>query len=472
MMEIVKWLNDTIIWGIPMLVLMLGTGLYLTFKTRAVIFTRFGTVMANTLKTIFRKPKEIEVGTITPFQAVCTALAGTVGTGNIVGVAVAISVGGPGAIFWMWTSAVLGMVTKYAETTLALAYREKNAKGEYVGGPMYYISKGLGFPKLAYLFCLLTAFSSIGGGNIVQANAVAGSLEDAVSIPALASGLLLAFFVALVVVGGIKRIASVAEKLIPFMSLIYTGAAIFILIVQRNQIPSALVTIFTDAFTGTAAVGGFTGASLMYAARIGVARGVFTNEAGLGSAPIAHSTANTDHPARQGCWGAFEVFFDTIIMCTITALVIIISGTWKDASIDGTEMSNRAFSAIIPGGEYIISIGIVLFAFATIIAWYYYSEKAIEYIAGQKAILVYRIFFIGSIVYGAVATLDVVWEISDLFNGLMAIPNLIALIGLVGPIVALTNDFFADPGTIRPKGQSYASLIQIKTHYLSGKNEK
>ena len=461
-MEIVKWLNDTIIWGIPMLVLMLGTGVYLTFKTRAVIFTRFGTVMANTLKTVFRKPKEIEAGTITPFQAVCTALAGTVGTGNIVGVAVAISVGGPGAIFWMWTSAVLGMVTKYAETTLALAYREKNAKGEYVGGPMYYISKGLGFPKLAYLFCLLTAFSSIGGGNIVQANAVAGSLKDAVSIPALASGLLLAFFVALVVVGGIKRIASVAEKLVPIMALIYTGAAIFILIVQRSQIPSALATIFTDAFTGTAAIGGFTGASLMYAARIGVARGVFTNEAGLGSAPIAHSTANTDHPARQGCWGAFEVFFDTIIMCTITALVIIISGTWKDASIDGTEMSNRAFSAVIPGGEYIISIGIVLFAFATIIAWYYYSEKAIEYIAGEKAILVYRIFFIGSIVYGAVATLDVVWEISDLFNGLMAIPNLIALIGLVGPIVSLTNDFFADPETIRPKDHSYADLIRIK----------
>lgn len=465
MMEIVKWLNDTIIWGIPMLVLMLGTGLYLTVKTRAVIFTHFGTVMANTLKTVFRKPKEIEAGTLTPFQAVCTALAGTVGTGNIVGVAVAISVGGPGAIFWMWTSAVLGMVTKYAETTLALAYREKNAKGEYVGGPMYYISKGLGLPKLAYLFCLLTAFSSIGGGNIVQANAVAGSLQDALSIPALATGLLLALFVALVVVGGIKRIASVAEKLIPFMSVIYTGAAIFILIVQRSQIPPALATIFTDAFTGTAAVGGFTGASLMYAARIGVARGVFTNEAGLGSAPIAHSTANTDHPARQGCWGAFEVFFDTIIMCTITALVIIISGTWKDASIDGTEMSNRAFSAVIPGGEYIISIGIVLFAFATIIAWYYYSEKAIEYIAGQKAILVYRIFFIASIVYGAVATLDVVWEISDLFNGLMAIPNLIALIGLAGPVVALTNDFFADPETIRPKDQSYASLIRTKKHF-------
>lgn len=472
MMEIVKWLNDTIIWGIPMLVLMLGTGLYLTIKTKAVIFLRFGTVMANTLATVLRKPKETEAGTITPFQAVCTALAGTVGTGNIVGVAVAINVGGPGAIFWMWISAVLGMVTKYAETTLALAYREKNAKGNYVGGPMYYISKGLGWPKLAYLFCLLTAFSSIGGGNIVQANAVAGSLKDAVSIPALASGLLLALFVALVVVGGIKRIASVAEKVIPFMSLIYTGAAIFILIVQRGQIPSALAAIFTDAFTGTAAVGGFTGASLLYAARIGVARGVFTNEAGLGSAPIAHSTANTDHPARQGCWGAFEVFFDTIIMCTITALVIIISGTWKDASIDGTEMSNRAFSAVIPGGEYIISIGIILFAFATIIAWYYYSEKAIEYITGQKAIFVYRIFFIGSLVYGAVATVDDVWEISDLFNGLMAIPNLIALIGLVGPIVALTNDFFADPGKIRPKDQSYTAFLQIKTQNFSGKNGK
>jgi len=434
-METVKWLNDTIIWGIPMLVLMLGTGLYLTFKTRAVIFIRFGTVMANALKTIFRKPEETEAGTITPFQAVCTALAGTVGTGNIVGVAVAISVGGPGAIFWMWTSAILGMVTKYAETTLALAYREKNAQGNYVGGPMYYISKGLGFPKLAYLFCVFTAFTSIGGGNIVQANAVAGSLRDALSFPAWASGLLLALFVALVVVGGIKRIASVAEKLVPFMSLIYTGAAIFILIIQWRQIPSALAMIVAGAFTGTAAVGGFAGASLLYAARIGVARGVFTNEAGLGSAPIAHSSADTDHPARQGCWGAFEVFFDTIIMCTITALVIIISGTWKDASIDGTEMSNRAFSAAIPGGEYI---------------------------AGQKTILVYRIFFIGSLVYGAVAAVNDVWEISDLSNGLMAIPNLIALIGLAGPVVALTDDFFSDPKTIRPKDHSYASLIRIK----------
>ncbi|CZR10505.1 amino acid carrier protein [Trichococcus ilyis] len=297
---------------------------------------------------------------------------------------------------------------------------------------------------------------------ITSAKAVAGSLRDALSFPAWASGLLLALFVALVVVGGIKRIASVAEKLVPFMSLIYTGAAIFILIIQWRQIPSALAMIVAGAFTGTAAVGGFAGASLLYAARIGVARGVFTNEAGLGSAPIAHSSADTDHPARQGCWGAFEVFFDTIIMCTITALVIIISGTWKDASIDGTEMSNRAFSAAIPGGEYIIAICIVLFAFATTIAWYYYSEKAIEYIAGQKTILVYRIFFIGSLVYGAVAAVNDVWEISDLSNGLMAIPNLIALIGLAGPVVALTDDFFSDPKTIRPKDHSYASLIRIK----------
>jgi len=270
---------------------------------------------------------------------------------------------------------------------------------------------------------------------ITSAKAVAGSLRDALSFPAWASGLLLALFVALVVVGGIKRIASVAEKLVPFMSLIYTGAAIFILIIQWRQIPSALAMIVAGAFTGTAAVGGFAGASLLYAARIGVARGVFTNEAGLGSAPIAHSSADTDHPARQGCWGAFEVFFDTIIMCTITALVIIISGTWKDASIDGTEMSNRAFSAAIPGGEYI---------------------------AGQKTILVYRIFFIGSLVYGAVAAVNDVWEISDLSNGLMAIPNLIALIGLAGPVVALTDDFFSDPKTIRPKDHSYASLIRIK----------
>lgn len=462
MINVVVWLNDNIVWGIPMLVLMLGTGLFLTIRTRGIIFTRFGTVMGNTLKTIFKKQTNTEEGTITPFQAVCTALAATVGTGNIVGIAVAISVGGPGAIFWMWFSAVLGMVTKYCEVTLAVAYREKNAQGEYVGGPMYYISKGLGWTKMAVIFCILAVLASFGVGNMVQANAVSGGLKSALNVPTYVTGFILALLVGLVIIGGIKRISSVAEKLVPFMAVMYIVAAIIVLIININKIPAALLMIVSDAFTGTAAVGGFIGSTMLYAARIGVSRGVFTNEAGLGSAPIAHASANTDHPSRQGCWGSFEVFFDTIIMCTITALVILTSGLWTDKSMDGAQMSLTAFGNAIVGGQYIVSIGIVLFAFATIIAWYYYAEKALEYIAGRKAITIYRIVFVILVFLGSVATIDMVWELADFFNGLMAIPNLLALIALSSCIGKLTNDFFKNPKMIRPKNTSFNSFLIFK----------
>ena len=462
MLDVIKWLNTNIVWGIPMLILMLGTGIFLAVRTKGVIFMRFGTVMANTLKTIFKKKETEEHGTITPFQAVCTALAATVGTGNIVGIAIAISVGGPGAIFWMWICAVLGMVTKFCETTLAVAYREKNEKGHYVGGPMYYISKALGWKKTAVVFCLFAVLASFGVGNMVQANAVSGSLDNMFHIPTYVTGIVLAMLVGMVIIGGIRRISSVAEFLVPFMAGMYIIAAAIVLIVNATKIPAALAMIVTDAFTGTSVIGGFAGTTMLYAARIGVARGVFTNEAGLGSAPIAHASADTDHPARQGCWGAFEVFFDTIVMCTVTALVVITSGLWHEEGLNGNAISLAAFQNAIPGGGHIVSIGIALFAFATIIAWYYYAEKALEYIAGFKAVRFYRIFFVIFVFVGCVVEIDIVWELADLFNGLMAIPNLIALIALSTPIVKLTQNFFNDPKTIRPRNTSFDSLLYSK----------
>jgi len=461
-MDFVIWLNNNIVWGIPMLVLMLGTGIFLLIRIKGVIFTRFGTVMTNTLKTIFEKQWNTQPGTITPFQAVCTALAATVGTGNIVGIAVAISVGGPGAIFWMWVAAILGMVTKYCETTLAVAYREKNNNGDFVGGPMYYISKGLVWKKTAYIFCIFAVFASFGVGNMVQANSLSGGLKAALDIPTYITGTILAITVALVIIGGIKRISLIAEKLVPFMAVMYILSAIIVLLINIERIPAAFEMILSAAFTSSAAVGGFAGSTMLYAARIGVSRGVFTNEAGLGSAPIAHASANTDHPCRQGCWGAFEVFFDTIVMCTITALVILTSGLWTAGNMDGAQMSLAAFEKAFHGGQYIVSLGLVLFAFATIIAWYYYAEKAIEYIAGQKAIIVYRMVYVILVFVGCTATIEIVWELADFFNGLMAIPNLIALIALSSSIVKLTNDFFSFPEKIRPKGTSYSSFLKLK----------
>ncbi len=461
-MSIITWLNNNIIWDMPMLILMIGTGTYLTFITNGVIFTRFGTVMKYTLRTIFKRYDHQEKGTITPFQAVSTALAATVGTGNIVGVAVAIQVGGPGAIFWMWVSALIGMVTKYAEVTLAVAYRHRNNKNEIVGGPMYYITKGMGSKTLAYLFCIFGFLASYGIGNMVQANSLAGGLESVFSIPTWVTGIVLAILVGLVIIGGISRIASVAEILVPLMAVLYMSGAVVALIVNASNIPAAFMSIIRDAFTGTAAVGGFAGATSMYATRIGIARGVFTNEAGLGSAPIAHAAAHTDHPARQGLWGAFEVFFDTLIMCTVTALVILSSGLWTDPNLDGNIISSLAFENAFKGGRYIVSIGLVLFAFATIIAWYYYAEKCVEFLFGTKGIIPFRISFTGVVFVGCISKLELVWELADLLNGMMAIPNLIALIALSGVVRKLTKDFFNDPDRKRLKNENFSKYIIIK----------
>ncbi len=466
-MDFIISLNNNVIWGIPMVVLMIGTGIFLTVITKGVVFRRFGTVMRYTLCTLFKKQDKnnLKEGAITPFQAVCTALAATVGTGNIVGVALAIATGGPGAIFWLWLSALVGMVLKYCEVTLSVAYRTTNQKGEIVGGPMYYITKGIGQKWLAVLFAVFGFMASFGIGASVQANSLATGVHSSFQVPTWIIGLVVALLAALVFIGGIKRIANVTEILVPFMAIFYIVGAIVVLIINATEIPAAFATIFKDAFTGTAATGGFLGASVMYACRIGMARGVFTHEAGMGSAPIAHASADTDHPARQGLWGAFEVFFDSIVMCTVTALVILTSGLWcSDPMMNEGAMSSAAFQQAFYGGEYIVTIGLTLFAFATIIAWYYYGEKCVEYLFKSKriAIRLYQVAYVIMVYVGCVASLDTVWEFADLFNGLMAVPNLIALIALAPVIKQLSSDLFKNPHYIRPKGTDFSGMLKKK----------
>lgn len=470
-MDLIGKLNDNVIWGIPMVVLMIGTGIFLTILTKGVVFTKFNVVMRYTTKTLFQKRNkdQIEAGAISPFQAVCTALAATVGTGNIVGVALAIATGGPGAIFWLWISALVGMVIKYCEVTLSQAYRTVNQKGEIVGGPMYYITKGMGKKWLAILFAIFGSLASLGIGASVQANALSGGVTATFGVKPWIIGIVVAMLGALIFIGGIKRIASVTELLVPFMSILYIVGAIVVLVVNVKEIPAAFGMIFKNTFTGTAAFGGFLGASVMYACRIGMARGVFTHEAGMGSAPIAHAAASSDHPARQGLWGAFEVFFDSVVMCTVTALVILTSGLWSDANYvgDTRAMSSTAFENAFTGGQYIVTIGLCLFAFATIIAWYYYGEKCIEFLfKGNRIVkLIYQIIYTLMIFWGCVASLDAVWEFADLFNGLMAIPNLIALIVLAPVIKKLSDNFFKNPDQKRPKDTDYSDLIIDKTKH-------
>lgn len=462
--NLVSKLNDSIIWGLPMIILMIGTGLYLLILTRGVVLTRFNVVLRCTLRTLLQRKgsQQREDGAITPFQAVCTALAGTVGTGNIVGVALAIATGGPGAVFWLWVSALVGMSIKYCEVILSQVYRTTNDQGEIVGGPMYYISRGLNLKWLAFLFALFGSLAALGIGASVQANALAGSIVAAFSLPAWGVGLAAAGLGALIFVGGVRRIANAAELMVPFTSILYIVGALAALIINLRQIPGAFATILHHAFTGRAAGGGFVGAAVMHACRVGMARGVFTHEAGMGSAPIAHASAACDHPARQGLWGAFEVFFDAIVMCTITALVILTSGLWTDAALanDARTMSSLAFENAFTGGGYIVTVGLCLFAFATIVAWYYYGEKCIGYLSNNNRLvkLIYRILYTLMIFWGCVSSLDVVWAFADLFNGLMAVPNLIALIALSPVIRRFSDDFFRNPDAIRPAGTDYSQL--------------
>ncbi|CAM3772250.1 alanine/glycine:cation symporter family protein [Alkalicoccus chagannorensis] len=434
LMNIIGAISD-VVWGIPTLVLILGTGLYLTVRLG---FLQFRSLFYG-LKLAFspsRQDKKSE-GDISHFEALTTALAATIGTGNIAGVATAVVLGGPGAVFWMWISALFGMATKYAEAILAVKYREKNSKGQFSGGPMYYIEKGLGLKWLAVLFAFFGAFAAFGIGNMVQSNSVSLALDEAFDVPLWITGLILTFAAGLVIIGGIRAIGRVTAFIVPFMALFYVAAGILIMILNWELVPGAVAFIFTDAFTGQAVAGGAVGAVI----RWGVARGVFSNEAGLGSAPIAAAAARTDYPGRQALVSMTQVFIDTIIVCSITGIVIVMGDMYIGGE-DGSALTSATFEFFLSGfGGMIVSIGIVFFAFSTILGWSYYGEKCFGYIFSEKAIPFYRVAFVAAIFVGAVVELDLVWGIADVMNGLMAIPNLIGLLGLTGVVVAETNRF-------------------------------
>jgi AGCS family alanine or glycine:cation symporter len=426
-------------WGPPMLILLVGTGFWLTFSLRGLQFTKLGHALYLAL--IKRKEDTDEPGDITHFQALMTALSATVGTGNIAGVATAIAIGGPGALFWMWITGLVGMATKYAEAILAVKYRVVDENGEMSGGPMYYISKGLNMPWLGTVFAVFAATAAFGIGNMVQSNSVADAVEATFSIPTWVTGVTLMVCTSAVILGGIKSIGKVTSVLVPIMIAFYMLGAGYIILTHISEVPAALIFIVKQAFNPTAAVGGFAGATIMLAIRMGVARGVFSNESGLGSAPIAAAAAQTKSPASQALVSMTQTFIDTLVVCTMTGLVLILTGAWSNGQT-GAELTTTAFKIGMPGGAYIVTIGIILFAYSTMLGWCYYGEKSIEFLFGVKSILPYRIMFICFIGIGAVAKLSLVWNISDTLNGLMALPNLIGLIMLTPVIVSETKKYF------------------------------
>lgn len=450
-LEINDVVND-LVWGWPLLVLIIGTGLFLTIRADFVSFTKFGYAMKQTFFKMFAK-EQVGEGEVTAFQAVSTALAAAVGTGNIAGVGTAIAIGGPGAVFWMWLAAVVGMATKYAEVVLSIEYREKTEDGRFIGGPMYYLDKGANQKWLAVLFAVFGATATFGIGNMVQSNSVADSLQTTFNIDPLITGIVLAIAVATVTIGGIKKIGKVTSVLVPFMAAVYILGGLLIIALNITQVPAAFGIIFRDAFTGSAAAGGFVGATMTMAIRFGIARGVFTNEAGLGSAPIAHAAATTDHPVRQGLWGIFEVFADTLVLCTITALVIVMTGAW-DTGFDGAALTTVAFDEGMPFGGFIVTFGLVFFAFSTLLGWSYYGERCIEFLFGSKTIVLYRLIFIPLIVVGATGGLRAIWALADTLNGLMAIPNLVGLLLLSPVVVKLTKNYFGKEGIYQREEKS------------------
>jgi AGCS family alanine or glycine:cation symporter len=431
-----------LVWGTPMMVLLIGAGIVLTFATRGVQFVRLGFAFREVVGKLFQ-PGSGE-GTVTPFQALATALASTVGVGNIAGVSTAIFLGGPGSLFWLLVSGIVGMATKYSEIAVALNYREKDDRGIVRGGAMYVLSKGLGLGWLGTIFALLTASAAFGIGNMVQANSVAEAARTGFGVPPWASGLALCAVTALVVVGGIKRIAEVTQFLVPFMCAIYFAGAMWILIVYIGQVPHVVGLVLSSAFEGQAAAGGFAGATVAAAVRYGIARGMFSNEAGLGSAPIVHSSAVTDHPSRQALYGIFEVFVDTIVVCLLTGFVVLATGAWQSGET-GAAMAAQAFEIGLPGGwgGTIVSVGLILFAFSSVIGWAYYGETGATYLFGTGASTPYRLAWIGFVYLGATGSLHVIWDLADTLNGLMAIPNLIAVLGSLHVVTRLTREFFS-----------------------------
>ncbi len=433
---------NSFVWGPIMLVAFVGTGVYITIRTNVFQVRKFGFAMRNTIGVVVRgRGRRSDDKNISPFQAVSTALASTVGTGNIVGVATAITMGGPGAVFWMWVSAFFGMMTKFAEIVLALKYREINAAGQYAGGPMYYIKNGLKQPWLAYTFAVFATLATFGIGNMTQANSVASAFERSFGTSPALIGAILVVLTAVVILGGIKSIARVTEKLVPFMAVFYVLLSLVLIIIHIDQVLPSLSLIVRAAFNPESAVGGAAGYTIAMAIRMGIARGVFSNEAGLGSAPIAHAASTTKEPVEQGLWGIFEVFVDTIIICTMTAMVIMTTGVWRGDET-GAALTIAAFNHGLPGtfGGIGLTIGLSLFAYSTLLGWSYYGEKSLEFIfrntgGTSNAILVYRVAFVAAVFIGAIGGLHAVWDIADTLNGLMAIPNLLAVLLLSGVVI-------------------------------------
>jgi len=430
------------IWGPPLLLLLSGTGLYLTFLLKGVQFRYLG----YAIKLVFSKPKSTAEGDISQFEALMTSLAGAIGTGTIVGVATAITVGGLGSMFWMWITAFLGMATKYAESLMAVKYRIMDARGEMMGGPMQYIERGLGWKWMAVLFAIFGAIAAIGTGNLVQVNAIAEAIESVWMVDPWLTGVILAVLTGSVILGGVKSIGHVAGVLVPLMATFYLVAGMIILCLNLDKLPEAFALIIESAFTGQAAAGGFLGASVMMSIQMGVSRSIFSNEAGMGISSMAAAAARTDCPGRQAMITMTGALMSTVIVCSVTGLVLAVTNvlgqtTASGKVLSGATMAIQAFSSVLSGGAYIVSIGLILFAFSTVIAWGYYGEKCFEYLFGERSVILYRGLYTLLVIPGAALKMEVVWHFADIMNGLMVIPNLIALIALSGVIAAETRQF-------------------------------
>ena len=461
-MAMIESINNAIngvVWGIPMMILILGTGIYVGIRNGFPQFTHFGHAMKNTLGKAFTK-QEAKEGSVTPFQAMCTALAASIGTGNIAGVSGAIAIGGPGAVFWMWISALLGMCTKYCEVTLAIRYRERNTAGDWVGGPMYYIKNGLGknWKWLSMIFAVLAGLACLGIGCMTQINTIASTINSAINsikpttdsqqtIIALVVGILVAVVVAFVLLGGISRIGEVCASIVPVMAIVYILMCLIVIVTHLGAIPAMFAAIFKGAFNPASIAGGLAGATIKTAITKGVGRGIFSNEAGLGSAPMAHAAADVDHPTAQGLYGIFEVFMDTIVVCTMTALVVLLGNGVQGIEYGndiGAQLTINGFNSVLPGSfaSIVVAICLFMFAFSTILSWGLYGQRCWEFIGGPKLAKVFLVVFCLFVVIGSSVSLSLAWAVADTLNGLMAIPNLIAILALSPEVIRLTKDYF------------------------------
>ncbi len=457
-MGLIKSINDavsSVVWGFPMLMLIIGTGIYFSCRLGFFQLTRFGYVLKSTIFSVFKNKgtiKSKDKKAISQFQAMSTALAATIGTGNIAGVATALSVGGPGAVFWMWVSAFFGMMTSFSENVLGVYFRKKNKDGEWAGGAMYYISEGFRGRKLAgklgkplsVLFAVFCIFASFGIGNMSQVNAIAVSLENSFGIKPAFVGIAMALIIGFILLGGVKRIGSVAEKIVPFMAIIYILLTLSVVVINIDKIPAVFSSVFKGAFGISAVGGGIGGVLVKNAVTMGFKRGVFSNEAGLGSGVIVNSVSDVDEPVQQGMWGIFEVFFDTIVVCTLTAFTVLSTGVLETSTAEGSALVSEAFAGVFGSmAGMILSVSITLFAFTTILGWSFYGTKCTEYLFGKKSTVVYKLIFAFFIVVGAVMNLSLVWEISDTLNALMAIPNLVGILVLSGSVKGITENYIS-----------------------------